>query len=342
MAPAGATTRRADVKSMAHKTRAAAPRPAVSANLTQLRIVHAFRTWLVPALAAPAALVVYVLNSADLMERLPAVATIGLLGLATALWAGLRGFISGTTRGRLALGLLGYAALWLCGIAWPFLVVLDPGPPVFGTQMHAQQTTPLPADLAAGRYRLLVQGTLASAQVRGSRQAHYRAVLKVGEYSETIEGDFTERYLQQRLGRRGRTTVRDVHTDHVHRITLTNGRPAELTLSDVTPADVVTNVTVTVYRDRFPLLPFVALALVLGAGAVVIDRQRPREQSEGLLTTLTASAVFAVTSLAWTGGAHPGVGQLAVNTVIGALAGTVCALLLARLTRPWLARSSGK
>ncbi len=308
-------------------------------SLTHLTILDAFHGWVIPALTAPAGLLLYVLYNIELLDRAPAVIGLSLLTLATVLWAGLRSFISERTSTRLALLLAVYAIVWAATTSVPLLATIDPGAPLFTEQLREHDTTKLPLEGRTGNYRLVVQGAFGPSQTKSARQAHYRLALAVGDApAQALEGDFTERYMQQRLGRRGSTTVRDVHTERQHDIQVAGDKPVSVTLSDIAPADTITSVTLQLYPDRFPMILFASFSLLLACGAVVIDAWRPRGESEGLLTTLTLATVLSIASLSLWGGPHPGFGQLAGYTLQGSVVGTILAMAVARLARPLVHR----
>ncbi|MBI1813383.1 MAG: hypothetical protein HYR72_00200 [Deltaproteobacteria bacterium] len=308
-------------------------------SLTRLTILDAFHGWVIPALTAPAALVLYVLYNIEALDRAPAVIALSLLTLATVLWAGLRAFISERTSTRLALLLAAYAIVWAATTTIPLVATIDPGAPLFTEQLQEHDTTKLPLEGRPGAYRLVVQGVFGPSQTKSARQAHYRLGFAAGDApAQTLEGDFTERYMQQRLGRRGSTTVRELHTERLHDIQVAGDKPVSVTLSDIAPADTITSVTLQLYPDRFPVILLAGLGLLLTCGAVVIDAWRPRGESEGLLTTLTLATVLSIASLSLWGGAHPGFGQLAGDALGGSVVGTIVALALARVARPLIHR----
>jgi hypothetical protein len=310
-----------------------------SASLTRLTMIDALRTWVVPALTLPAAMIIYILYNLDLIDRVASVSATGVLALATVLWAGLRGFISERTSGRLTLLLIGYAAIWGVGTIIPFEAVIEPGALLLSRQLRPHESVPLPIEGHPGRYRLIVEGTFAANQTHGNRFAHYRLALAAGDApTRLLEGDFSEEFVQQRLGRRGTTTVRDLHTAEVHDFSVADPGGLRLSVNDISPPDAISTISVELYRQRISPAILVGIGLLLIAGAVVIDAWRPRDQAEGLLTTLTLGTLVTITTLGSWGGPHPGIGQLAIQSLLGAIAGGLAAMVLGPLTRPLVRR----
>ncbi|HVN84276.1 MAG TPA: hypothetical protein VMW17_05465 [Candidatus Binatia bacterium] len=306
-------------------------------SLTQLTILDALRTWVVPAVTLPGALIIYVLYNVEMVERELSVTILGVLTLITLVWLGVRGFIHERTSQRTAVIVGAYALMWMAATTVPFLALVDPGSPIFSAPLHANDTVTLPLENRPGEYRLVVEGAFAPTSGQSTRLAHYRLSLRGGGGEQSLEGRFSERFLQQRLGRRGSATVRDLHTATQHDV-VSDGTPLTLALSELAPIDTINSVTVHLYPERFPKVVFVGVAILLAAGAVVVDAWRSREQTSGLLTTITLGAVFAIAGLRWWGGPHPGFGQLAVEGLIGGVAGSLTAVALDRLVRPLLRR----
>ncbi|HUI27712.1 MAG TPA: hypothetical protein VL403_16635 [Candidatus Kryptonia bacterium] len=313
-------------------------RRASSATLTQLTILDAVRTWVVPAVTAPLALVLYVLFNVEVIEREAAVSALGLLVIVTVLWIGVRGFISERTGTRLAALLTAYVAVWSIATALPFLAIVNPGPPLFKAPLHANESVTLPVAGHTESYRLVVEGGFAPSAGQSARLAHYRLTLSgSGSGEQVLEGNFSERFLQQRLGRRGTATVRDLHTATQHSIEAA-GQPLMVTLNELAPPDVIASLTIQLFPERFPQLLFLGLGVVLVAASAVVDRWRPRDQTEGLMTTVTLGTLLSIVALRWWGGPHPGFGQLAVEGLLGGVAGSVVAMVLHRIGQPLLRR----
>lgn len=325
------------------------PRPkasrqaAAASSLTRLALLDAFHSWVVPAVAIPGGLIAYVLYNLELIDRQLSTGLVGVLALVTVLWAGLRAFISERTSRRLAAVLAAYAAVWLAGTAAPFLASLDPGTPLFTTALHPHGSAELPVDGHPGTYRLLVQGTFGPNPSGGNRSVHYRLAVGRGDITERrLEGDFTERFVQQRLGRRGSTTARTLHTEEQYELKDADGHPLRINLSDIAPADAMSSVTVRLYPERFPLRFFLAAGSLVAVGALLIDSWREPEDSEGLLTTLTLGTLLAIGLLAWFGGAHPDIGPVAVYALLGGLGGSAVAMVVTKLTDPLVERFPGR
>ncbi len=326
------------MKGQATKARAKQVGKKQAAPLTRLVVTDALRTWVIPTVAAAVGVVMYILYNIGLVEQAPAVTVTGTLVLATILFYGLRGFLEDELEGRRAALLIGFAVLWAAVAFYPFYRAVNPGPPVFSTELTREAgPVTVPLHGKAGHYSLLVEGHFLPAQGKENRAATYH--IAVGHDTETdrvLEGTFRQEWGTQRVGSGRRSSLVPV----MHQTTLAvdaiddpDGRDLTLKLTDLSPG-VRDAVTVRLYAEGVPKAVWMVLgALTLGA-AVVVDTWRPKGSSDGLMGTLTVAALIGLVVFRTSTATAPGFPQLIIAALVGALGGAVGGTLLWRLTPP--------
>ena len=316
----------------------AARKPVQTAPLTQMVVIDALRSWVVPSLAAALVFVIFVAYNLGLVDDASAVTSVGIIALMTVLFFGLRSFLAQRVEGKVPLILAGFALLWCAAAMYPFYRTVNPGTPVFATQLtpNAPAVT-LPLRGQAGRYSVMVEGHFLPAEGRTNRTATYSIALgHEGTTDRVLQGTFSQTWGTQRIGAGRRSSlVPTMHqTTQVHEI-IENPEARDLTLqlTNLSPG-VRDSLDIRVYAENLPQWVLIVLSVMAVAGAVVIDAWRPKGANEGLMTTLTVAAFVGIGVFRVSTPVNPGFPQLAVAALMGTLAGALGGSLLWRLGQP--------
>ena len=316
----------------------AARKPVQTAPLTQMVVIDALRSWVVPSLAAALVFVIFVAYNLGLVDDASAVTSVGIISLLTVLFFGLRSFLAQRVEGKVPLVLAGFALLWCAAAMYPFYRTVNPGTPVFATQLtpNAPAVT-LPLRGQAGRYSVMVEGHFLPAEGRTNRTATYSIALgHEGTTDRVLQGTFSQTWGTQRIGAGRRSSlVPTMHqTTQVHEI-IENPEARDLTLqlTNLSPG-VRDSLDIRVYAENLPQWVLIVLSVMAVAGAVVIDAWRPKGANEGLMTTLTVAAFVGIGVFRVSTPVNPGFPQLAVAALMGTLAGALGGSLLWRLGQP--------
>jgi hypothetical protein len=328
------------MKAQANKSRAKHPahKPKQTAPLTRMLILDALRTWVIPTVAVSIGLVVFVLYNIELLEQAVAVTVAGTLGLIVVLFYGLRGFIEDTLDGRMVAILIVFAVLWSAATFYPFYRAVNPGPPLFATELsrdHPPVTLPLQGK--PGRYNLVVEGHFLPAQGKENRTATYHITLgHEGQTDRVLEGAFHQEWGTQRIGAGRRSSLVPVMrqtTQGLETIEDPEGRDLTVKLTDLSPG-VMDTVSLRVYAEGFMKPLLIVLGVLTIAASVVLDAWRPKGVSEGLLATLTVATLLSIVTFRASNVAALGFPQLVIAVLVGTLAGAIASGLLSRLIRP--------
>jgi hypothetical protein len=300
--------------------------------------LDALRSWVVPTVAAVLGLVIFVVYTVGVVEAGFAVISVGVTALLTVLFFGLRSFLAHRLAGRISLVLVGFALLWCAAAIYPFYRTVNPGTPVFVTQLtpHAPAVT-VPLRGQAGRYSLIVEGHFLPVEGRTNRTATYSIALgHDGTMDRVLQGTFSQTWGTQRIGAGRRSSlVPTMHQTTQVRETLENSQRRDVTLqlTNLSPG-VRDRLDVRVYAESVPQWALIALGLMAVAGAIVIDAWRPEGANEGLMTTLTVATFVSIGVFRVSAPVTPGFSQLAVAALLGTLAGALGGSLLWRLSHP--------
>jgi hypothetical protein len=320
----------------------AARKPAQTAPLTQMVVIDALRSWVVPSVAAALVFVIFVTYNLDLVDAASAVTSVGIIALLTVLFFGLRSFLAQRLEGKVPLILAGFALLWCAAAMYPFYRTVNPGTPVFVTQLarNAAALT-LPLRGQAGRYSVIVEGHFLPAEGRTNRTATYSIALgHEGTTQRVLQGTFSQTWGTQRIGAGRRSSlVPAMHQTTQVREIIENPEARDLTLqltnlSPVEPPVVRDSLDIRVYAEDLPQWALIVLSVMAIAAAVVIDAWRPKGANEGLMTTLTVAAFVGIGVFRVSAPVNPGFPQLAVAALMGTLAGALGGSLLWRLGQP--------
>jgi hypothetical protein len=315
-----------------------AGRQAQNARLTQMVIFDALRSWVIPTVAGVGIFVIYVLYNIELIDPRLAVGVTGVLALLVLLFYGLRGFFDEQPEGRRAALLAGFALLWCAVTIYPFYRAVNPGTPLFSTELQrggAPVTVPLRDH--PGRYSLYVEGHFLPTQGRENLTATYHIALgHDGETNRILEGTFRHEWGSQRVGAGRRSSL--VPVMHESNIVLDelddpDGHDLTLQLKDLSEG-VRDAVTVHVYSPGVPKGVLIALALLTIAAAMGVDTWREKGSSDGLMATLTIAALVGVTVFRNATSAVPGFPQVIVGGVAGTIGGAIGGWLLSQVARP--------
>ena len=320
------------------RAKAAGRKSKPSAPLTRLMVLDALRTWVIPSVAGAVAFVIFVIYNIDLVGQTVAVTTVGVLAMLTILFFGLRSFMWEAVRGILIAILAGFAIVWGFATFYPFYRAVNPGTPVFATQLTRSQTpVTVPLHGRAGRYSVVVEGRFVPVQAHENRTAKYSIALgHNGTVDRVLEGTFNQEWGSQRIGAGRRSSLVPVMhqtTQVLEAIDDSDGRDLTLKLTDLSP-DVGDAVEVRFYTERVPQPVMILIAVLTLAGAVVIDSWRPRGTSDGLMTTLTIATFLSVIVFRASAVATPGFPQLVIAALAGTLAGAIGGSLIWRLSQP--------
>ncbi len=309
-----------------------------TAPLTQLMVTDALHTWVIPTVAGAAAFVMFVLYNVGLVEDASAITTIGVLALLTVLFFGLRGFIEQAPEGTALPLVIAFAVVWAVAGIYPFYRTVNPGTPVFATQLspHGAPVT-VPLQGQPGRYSLVLEGHFLPSDARSNRTATYSLTLgHQGATDRVVQGTFSQTWGQQRIGAGRRSSL----VPTMHEVTRTRetiddpeGRDLTLQLTELS-AGVRDTVAARLYAETVPQWALMALGFVALVGAVVVDARRPKSKSDGLMTTLTVATFIAVVIFRVSSPVMPGFPQLAVAALMGTLVGALGGSLVWRLAQP--------
>jgi len=322
----------------ATKRRKPAGKQAQSARLTQMVIFDALRSWVIPTVAGIIVFVLYVLYNIELIDPGVAVAATGVLALLVLLFYGLRGFFEEQPEGRRAALLAGFALLWCAVTIYPFYRAVNPGTPLFSTDLkrNAAPVT-IPLRDKPGHYSLYVEGHFLPTQGRENRTATYQIALgHDGATDRLLEGTFRHEWGSQRIGSGRRSSMVPVmHESNVvvDELDDQDGHDLTLQLKDISEG-VRDSVTVHVYSPGIPKVVLIVLGLLTIAAALGVDTWREKGSSEGLMATLTVAALVGVAVFRNSTSAVPGFPQLVVGAVAGAIGGAIGGWVLSRLARP--------
>jgi hypothetical protein len=298
--------------------------------IRRIVILDALRGWIVHTLLGGGMLILWILYNIELIGPGPAVTGGGAIVLAGLLFAGLHRFLDPATTLRTALLLALFAAGWWIALFPPYYQAVNLPEPIFKNELRLN-TGPvnltLP-DAGDSAYRLIVEGHFRLNTEHVGRVAHYRLALHDGASDRTLEGDFTENWGRQRLGRRGSVAVHRGHTLDQHRIEGPLSPSATLRLESIGP-DAEPEVTVGLYPPPLHDGLFAVAGVALTAAALLIDALLAGvQESGGAATTMTLAAVMAVAAFRRFAAPHPGFGDLVVFGGTGALFGVLVARIL--------------
>lgn len=327
------------MKRQAAKGRAkSAGKRAQGARLTQMVILDALRSWVIPTVAAVVIFVMYILYNIELVDVGIAVTLTGSFALLVVLFFGLRGFLEDVPEGRRAALLAGFVVLWSAATFYPFYRAVNPGTPVFSTEL--QRNAPpvtIPLHDKPGHYNLYVEGHFLPTQGRENRTATYQIALgHDGATDRLLEGTFRQEWGSQRIGSGRRSSI--VPVMHEGNLVLddvddSDGRDLTMQLKDIS-AGVRESVTVRIYPPGVPKVVLIAVGILTVGAALVIDAWRPKGSSEGLMGTLTVAALVAVAVFRSSSATTPGFPQVIIGALVGAIGGALGGWVLARLARP--------
>ena len=293
---------------------------------------------MVPSLAAALVFVIFVTYNLGLVDNASAVTSVGIISLLTVLFFGLRSFLAQRLEGKVPLILAGFALLWCAAAMYPFYRTVNPGTPVFATQLtpNAPAVT-LPLRGQAGRYSVSVEGYFLPAEGHTNRTATYSIALgHEGTTDRVLQGTFSQTWGTQRIGAGRRSslvpTMRQI-TQVPDIIENPEARDLTLQLTNLSPG-VRDSLDIRVYAENLPQWALIVLSVMAVAGAVVIDAWRPKGANEGLMTTLTVAAFVSIAVFRVSTPVNPGFPQLAVAALMGTLAGALGGSLLWRLGQP--------
>lgn len=293
-------------------------------------VLELLRGWTIPLTAIIAILAVWLLSSVNLLAMQAAVQIAAAAALVAALHTGLADFADGGTSVSTVLSVLAFSALLLFATLGPLHELVAPGQPVATVEL-APGKPPIELALggAGGSYHLFLDGHLTPTQAQVSRSVPYELKATVGQDDvHLLAGEFSDRWGQRRLGRRGSTSVHLLRTSSQHLIGVPDGAKLALSLESIGAEG--RSVTVGAYRSSFPTWLFVGLGAALTGGALLIDFWRETSAGELLLTSVTLSALLSTALLRRIAPPHPGLGDLVFNGGVGTVAGILTGAVLGR------------
>jgi len=328
------------MKAQANKARAkASPRrkPAQSAPLTQMLILDALRTWVIPTLAVVVGLVIFVVYNIGALDEGPAVTIVGGVALLTILFTGVRGFLEDMPSGVLLGLLVLFTVLFVSGAFYPFYRTLNPGTPDFSAELKRGVVATLPLHTRPGHYNVIFEGHFLPVEGQQNRTATYSVALGHDSATDRVmAGVFSQEWRSQRIGAGRRSSIIPaLHQSNETRETIDDpeGRDLTMTLTDLSQG-VRDSVSVRLYAEIIPQWVFAVVGVLALATAVLIDSARPKGASDGLLGTLTASTLVSVAIFVRSTVATPGFPQLVIAALVGTLVGAIVGSILWRLTFP--------
>lgn len=312
-------------------------------SLAGLRARDALATWLVPALAAAAALGAAALGVTGLVATEVALAVALGAVLVLLLFLGMRPLFAGAHTPRVrALG-TGLAVVWLAACYAPFHARLFPGRPLAGPIEVTAAGSGLPLAVpAAGRgaIELMLAGHLPPSPGGGAAPTvSYQLTLDDGSGTlQTIDGRFVDTLRTQRLGRRGTAVVHQPHTESRHVLANPSGRDVSITRLVLEPPSVEA-VTVSAYARRLPGPGVLALAAAgLLAAVFAFDRLGPGAETDGALTLATAAVAGTAIIFSTTDAVHPDFRTLIGAAIFGGAIGFACGALVWWVAKRLIAR----
>lgn len=312
-------------------------KPTQSAPLTQMLVLGALRTWVIPALAIVGGLAIFVIYNVGVIDEPPAVTIVGGLALLTVMFAGVRGFFEDHVSVAMIGVIAAFAVLFGASTFYPFYRTLNPGTPVFSTELKRGAATTLPLHGKPGHYSVVFEGYFLPVEGRQNRTAAYNITLgHEGTPDRVFSGAFSQEWRSQRIGAGRRSSiVPSLHqtTEAREIIDDPDGRDLTMTMTDLSQG-VRDNVSVRLYADTVPQWALIALGVLTLAGALLVDSWRPGGTNEGLMGTLTAATLVSVVIFARSTVATPGFPQLIIAALVGTLVGAIAGSLLWRLTFP--------
>jgi len=272
------------------KPRAAAP------SAVGLAVGDGLRAWGIPGAAAVVVLVAALLGTLGMIPLGAALGIVVLATLALLLYVGMRPLLADDAPARdraigAALGLV-----WLLACYVPFHTRIFPGTPlVEGVELSASGAG-LPLTIPATGHRsvdLVLTGQLAANPSGGTAlPVQYSLTIEgPGDAPQVVHGQFEDQLKTQRLGRRGTTTVHQLHQADVRVIPNPGGGDLKITQLALQPES-AHPIAVTAYVHPLPgsiVLTLAALAL-LGA-VVAFDRLSALVAADGALTLATTAAL---------------------------------------------------
>lgn len=327
------------MKQQATKARAkqGARKQRPTAPVTRMLVVDALRSWVMPTISVVIGGGVFVVYNIGLVETAPAVTIVGTLCLAVTLFFGLRSFTAHPINARLAAVLIAFVGLWGGAAFYPFYRALNPGAPMFTTELRRDGTpVTVPMQGRAGHYTMIVEGHFPPAQGRQNRSATYHiAVGHGGVTDQVVEGTFKEEWRSQRVGAGRRSSLVPVMSESIQALNPIDdpdGRDLTLKLTDLS-ADFRDTVTVKIYAGGISDPVLIGLGVLALAGAMLVDAWRPKGESEGLMGTLTAATLLGIATFRASSVTTPGFPQFMIAALVGTLVGALAGSVLWRLTQ---------
>ena len=317
---------------MAKMAKTTAKTAVTRAKRTEQAIRHAvvmdwLRGWTLPLVGIFTAILMWLLATVSLIEMSTGLEIAAVSLFVAAVHAGVHEFLDERTTAATAATLVAFVALLAFVALGPLHEFLKPGPPLATAELHrGDPEVALPVGGLAGTYRITLEGHLDQTGGQVTRTVPYRLGVTTGTNEpDVLEGEFSERWGRQRLGRRGSAQVHIVRggTQHV----VTDGTGDDLRLSLQSIGEGAHSVTAEVHRSSFPDWLFFGLGLALTAAAILVDSWREAGAGNLPLTLVTLCMVFAVAAIRRFAAPHPQFGELifygGVGTVGGFLTGSV-------------------
>ncbi len=318
------------------------PRARQQVNIGRALFFEALHGWIVPLGVGGLGLSAWVAYNIEIIRPESAVTLGGGLALLVALYVGLRRYLDERTARPAALLVAGFSAVWALITFIPFYRAVNLPPPVLATELRAAApAVPVPLHGQAGPYRVVVEGHFRPTEEHNSRSAHYRMLIGGSAGDQALEGDFTERWGRQRLGRRGSAPVQRLHDIGQHAVESPDGADLTLALESMSPT-ATDSVTVRVYPATFPNNLFAGLSVLLVAAALIVDALQGFDPGSPIMTCTTLCALFGVYAFRSFAAARPGFGDLLVYGALGSVAGMGLGTVLWRIARPSLRRLTSR
>jgi hypothetical protein len=293
-------------------------------------VLDALRGWTIPLVGVFTAILMWLLATVDLLATPTALEVATVAAFVAAAHAGLNEFLEERTTAATAATLVAFLALFAFATLGPLFEFLKPGPPLASAELHrGDPEVALPVGGVPGTYRITLEGHLDQASGQVARTIPYRIGVATGKEEPTVlEGEFTERWGKQRLGRRGSASVHIVRGDAQYAFRDETGDDIRLSLQSI--GEGAHSVTAEVYRSAFPTWLSIAFGVALTAAAILIDSWRETASADLPLTTTTLCALFAVAAIRRFASPHPHFGDLVFHGGVGTVAGFLTGSILAR------------